>query len=440
MDGSVPKSEFLILDGEASGTVMPVPRGKVIIGSGEQANLQLVFQGVSRVHASLTPMKQRMIISDSASRNGTWVNGKRISVPTEIVDGDLLQFGSVRVLFRQGEVRETVQGHAGNAQVAGALEGTGAEGSGRTDASGGAGETRKESVGAAVLFAVVVNVIGVVGNGLASFFTELTPTWSWFITPVAGLVIAVVTEVIGHYRKSSAPVRARPREQPRPQSDRLPQAPSQRIPPRPQQRRRLLPTLVITVLLLGGGAWLVTAGASYAVGYFSGNEAGVQRLSARVAQEAQGVNVEVQSVQSTAHFTRVEILVRNRTGVSISLPLFHNCALTTADGTTFDADPFRSKWGDEIAAEGQRKGTINFEGQLPQGATAVSLSFSTVYGASTNLPRSITVRDIQLLAMPDSSLRAGAVRWPGGHGVQPTPRIDFGVIPASGRHVLRAGA
>jgi hypothetical protein len=157
--------------------------------------------------------------------------------------------------------------------------------------------------------------------------------------------------------------------------------------------------VLVTLLLLGGGGWLLAAGTSYAVGYFSGNEQGVERLAQQVVTEAAGVTVTVLGVQSTAHFTRVEIHVRNGTTSSMSLPLFHNALLTGPDGTTFDADSFRSSWQPEIPPGGQRKGTINFESQLPESGGTASLSFVTVFMQGFDGPRSITVPDLQLMPL-----------------------------------------
>lgn len=349
MDAPVRRNEFQIVGGDDAGTVLRIPPGHVAIGSGEDANIQLAFPGVSRLHAWLAPVKQRTIISDNGSKRGTWVNGQRISAPTEIVDGDLLQFGSVRVRFREGSV------------AVGPLPPTGDE---RRIKQAG---KRREPVGAAVLLASLINLVGLVGNGAAALLTDLTPTWSWFIAPVIGLVVAIATELVGYYRQSSDP--------------------------RPG---RLVATVLVAILLLGGGGWALTAGVSAAVGYFSGNEAGVQRLEGPAGREVQGVNISVLSVLSTPNFTRVEILVRNQTGVSITMPLLRNCSLTAAGGITLDADPVRSSWGTDIAPGGQRKGTINFPGQIPEERGAVTLRFSTIYGAGINIPRSITIPNIIL--------------------------------------------
>ncbi len=371
MDASVRKNEFHIVGGNEAGTVLRIPPGKVTIGSGDEANVQLQYGGVSRLHASLTPMSQRMILRDNGSKYGTWVNGEQITTPTEIVDGDLLQFGSVRVRFRQRLV--TVQKRTrDNRRIKDVKE-------------------PKEKVGVAILFAAGINILGLAGNAATSFLTELTPTWSWFITPVVGLVVAVITEVIGHYRKSPEPA-------PRPRPGGPP-------PPPPRRGAPLVATVLATVILLGGGTWLITAGVSYAVGFFSGNEAGVQRLEMQTTREVQGVSVTVLGVTSTTNFTRVEILMRNGTDATISVPLFQNCSLTSDDGTTLDADTFRSSWGTDIAAGSQRKGIINFPGQVAKEGGSYALHFSTIFAQGFNAPRSISVPNIRLTAIQAEARR-----------------------------------
>lgn len=367
MDGPGARNEFIVVSGEAAGSRIVIPHGNVTVGSQDGSRLRLPVSGVSRVHALLSSVSGRTILTDQESRNGSWVNGYRITSPTELSHGDLVQFGQVRLRF----IDRNADGGAPR------------RGGGRNAAKPGS-QQPGERLGTALMFAAGINAVGILGNGLASFLTELTPTWTWFITPFVGLLVALAIEVLGFYRKGQAATRRPPASHDH--------GPGRRNGP----RRPLAATVLLTLLLLGGGGWLVTAGASYAVGYVSGNESGVQRLESPVAAEAQGVRVTVRGVQSTAHFTRVEILVNNGTTSSITLPLFQNAMLTGPDGTTFDADSFRSNWQPQIAPGGQRRGTLNFESQLPEGATTWSLSFTTVFAQGFDAPRSITVPDIRL--------------------------------------------
>ncbi|MDQ0076713.1 FHA domain-containing protein [Arthrobacter oryzae] len=409
MDGPGVRSEFVVVSGEAAGTRIVIPHGKTTIGSDEGSRLRLPVSGVSRRHALLTSLDGRTILDDQDSRNGTWVNGHAITSPTELTDGDEVQFGQVTLRF----VERTYDGGSAPPDAAVRPEG-------RRPAPAAA---RKRGLGMALLFAAAINVVGLIGNSLTAFLTELTPTWTWFVTPAVGLAVALGGEALDYVKDKAQPAPKRPKPQYRPSMRVQPARPARPLRPgypdthgeipgnahpsypveaapraAPRSRSRpVIATVLATLLLLGGGGWLLAGAASYAVGYFSGNEEGTQRLARQVVTEAQGVTVTVLGIQSTAHFTRVEIHVRNGTTSSMSLPLFHNAILTGPDGTTFDADSFRSTWQPDIPPGGQRKGTINFENQLPESGGTVSLSFVTVFMQGFDGPRSITVPDIPLM-------------------------------------------
>jgi len=399
VDASGLRDEFVVVNGEAAGSRIRIPHGTTTIGSGEGSRLRLPVSGVSRRHAELTSLGGRTILTDQQSRNGTWVNGHVITSPTELADGDEVQIGQVLLRFVEG----TYDGGGSPPEAAGGPEG-------RRPAPAAA---RNKGLGAALLFAAAINVVGLIGNSLTSFLTELTPTWTWFVTPAMGLVVALGGEALDYLKDKAEPAPKQPPRRYHPSGLGQPARPARPLrpghpdtrattyPSRPvksaPRSRPLIVTALVTLLLLGGGGWLLAAGASYAVGYFSGNEEGTQRLARQVVTEAEGVTVTILGVQGTAHFTRVEIHVRNGTSNSMSLPLFHNAILTGPDGTTFDADAFRSSWQPEIPPGGQRKGTINFESQLPESGGTVSLSFVTVFMQGFDGPRSITVPEIPLM-------------------------------------------
>src|SRR6185436_13861026 len=55
---------------------------------------------VSARHARITRSGRTLHIVDLDSRNGTFVNGRRIEGPTKLVDGDVLLFGRQAAVFR----------------------------------------------------------------------------------------------------------------------------------------------------------------------------------------------------------------------------------------------------------------------------------------------------------------------------------------------------
>lgn len=73
---------------------LEVPPGEFVIGRSPDCQLSLDDPLVSRRHAILVVQADAVYVEDLASRNGVLVNGKRISGPTRLSDGDQIQVGS----------------------------------------------------------------------------------------------------------------------------------------------------------------------------------------------------------------------------------------------------------------------------------------------------------------------------------------------------------
>jgi pSer/pThr/pTyr-binding forkhead associated (FHA) protein len=61
---------------------------------------------VSKIHATLLMNQQgTLLVADTGSTNGTFINGRRISYgeARQIADGDVVGFGDVEVRFRRSE-------------------------------------------------------------------------------------------------------------------------------------------------------------------------------------------------------------------------------------------------------------------------------------------------------------------------------------------------
>ncbi|MBX7113135.1 MAG: sigma 54-interacting transcriptional regulator [Myxococcaceae bacterium] len=74
-------------------------QGSVTIGRGAQAELQLVDDKVSRAHCRLEPVAGGYHVVDLGSRNGTWVNGQRLSGPVLLKAEDQLGVGESVLIF-----------------------------------------------------------------------------------------------------------------------------------------------------------------------------------------------------------------------------------------------------------------------------------------------------------------------------------------------------
>jgi pSer/pThr/pTyr-binding forkhead associated (FHA) protein len=64
-----------------------------VVGSSADADIVVNSPYVSRRHCRLSKGPQGFVIEDLNSRNGTYVNGRRIDVPVSVVCGDEITFG-----------------------------------------------------------------------------------------------------------------------------------------------------------------------------------------------------------------------------------------------------------------------------------------------------------------------------------------------------------
>jgi pSer/pThr/pTyr-binding forkhead associated (FHA) protein len=74
---------------------------RVTIGRGMAADVSLAWDaGVSSVHADLQRMADNWVLVDEGlSRNGSYVNGERITGRRRLLDGDELRFGETTIQF-----------------------------------------------------------------------------------------------------------------------------------------------------------------------------------------------------------------------------------------------------------------------------------------------------------------------------------------------------
>jgi len=87
-----------VLTGSATGAMFKLPRGTAMIGRAHDAEVRILDDGVSRHHARLRYDTGGLWVSDLDSRNGTFVNGNKITAPTALQNGDKVQIGGTTVL------------------------------------------------------------------------------------------------------------------------------------------------------------------------------------------------------------------------------------------------------------------------------------------------------------------------------------------------------
>ncbi|WP_088431402.1 adenylate/guanylate cyclase domain-containing protein [Halomicronema hongdechloris] len=92
---------YLILQTESGNRHLPLLGSNCwTIGRSDDNNFVLPDQWISRNHAMLQSMENgEFYLIDLGSRNGSFVNGRRVSVPVTLHNGDLLTFGQTNLHF-----------------------------------------------------------------------------------------------------------------------------------------------------------------------------------------------------------------------------------------------------------------------------------------------------------------------------------------------------
>ena len=74
--------------------------GDNLLGRDPAARVYVDHASVSRRHARIAVASERATLEDLRSRNGTFVDGRRIDSPTEIQDGAIIGLGPITLKFR----------------------------------------------------------------------------------------------------------------------------------------------------------------------------------------------------------------------------------------------------------------------------------------------------------------------------------------------------
>ena len=97
----------ILLAGLEEKNIMAIRQTEMTVGRSKDAHLSLQNEGLSRQHALLRRISSHsneVFIEDLGSKNGTFVNGRRITEPLKLNDGDLITMGSSTILkFRNIE-------------------------------------------------------------------------------------------------------------------------------------------------------------------------------------------------------------------------------------------------------------------------------------------------------------------------------------------------
>src|SRR4029453_529528 len=100
----------LILPASCGNKTVEIDAKRVSIGRTPENDLVIDDPSLSRRHALIENIGDAFTVTDCGSSNGTLVNGRQVSVPTELADWDVLTFGAVSdVLVRIQEVPDRLE-------------------------------------------------------------------------------------------------------------------------------------------------------------------------------------------------------------------------------------------------------------------------------------------------------------------------------------------
>jgi phosphoserine phosphatase RsbU/P len=85
-----------------------------VVGRVSTADIVLDHPTVSRRHALIRVAENTCTVVDLGSSNGTFINNRRIARPTQLDDGSIVQFGTVRLVYRSTDVPAPAPSGAGS--------------------------------------------------------------------------------------------------------------------------------------------------------------------------------------------------------------------------------------------------------------------------------------------------------------------------------------
>ncbi|WNG21992.1 FHA domain-containing protein [Cystobacter fuscus] len=86
--------------GPGTGQLVPIKQGVLTLGRASSSDLRLQHPSISRRHAQLTRLGNRLLLKDVGSQNGTYVNRVRLTGERELRSGDEIALGNALLRVR----------------------------------------------------------------------------------------------------------------------------------------------------------------------------------------------------------------------------------------------------------------------------------------------------------------------------------------------------
>lgn len=90
-------TKLIVASGKSAGRAISIKRNKLLIGRAEECDVRPLSEEVSRRHCAIHVGPAEVWVEDLGSRNGTFVNGVRITGKMKVSTGDLVRVGSLEL-------------------------------------------------------------------------------------------------------------------------------------------------------------------------------------------------------------------------------------------------------------------------------------------------------------------------------------------------------
>jgi len=90
---------LVVVGGDLNGTLFDLANRTVTVGRNPDNEISLEFQGISRYHMRVMMSGSQWVLEDAGSRNGTYLNNRKIDGSVELSRGDIIKLGSIALKY-----------------------------------------------------------------------------------------------------------------------------------------------------------------------------------------------------------------------------------------------------------------------------------------------------------------------------------------------------
>lgn len=90
---------LLVVGGDLNGTLFDLKEEITRVGRLADNEIPLEFSGISRHHFTVRAVGDGYTVEDAGSKNGTFLNNKKVEIPTELSRHDMIKVGSMALKF-----------------------------------------------------------------------------------------------------------------------------------------------------------------------------------------------------------------------------------------------------------------------------------------------------------------------------------------------------